>query len=107
MQCTICDSEQDNGDINCHTSQTIQPLHKRVNDHQSCFDGNENLQIWGNQHCPSMPIAYESHQDNFDIRNFKIMDYRQGLEANTINELRLGVLKKNDFCAFFQIFLNL
>ena len=56
-QCTICDPVQDNGDINCYAGQTIQPLHKRINDHRSCFDVNENLQIWGNQHCPSMPMS--------------------------------------------------
>ena len=46
--------------------------------------------------------AYESHQDNFDVRNFKIMAHRQGcttslnrLEAKTINELILGVLRLN------------
>ena len=96
-QCTICDPVQDNGDINCYVGQTIQPLHKRVNGHRSCFDVNENLQIW--EKSALSKHAYESHQDNFDIRNFKIMAYRQGcttslnrLEAKTINELRLGVL---------------
>ena len=91
-QCTICDPVQDNGDI--------QPLHKRVNGHRSCFDVNENLQIW-EKSALSMH-TYESHQDNFDIRNFKIMANRQGcttslnrLEAKTINELRLGVLGLN------------
>ena len=37
------DNIQDNGDINCYAVQTIQPLHKRVNGHRSCFDVNENL----------------------------------------------------------------
>ena len=71
--CTICDLVQDNGDINCYAVQTIQPLHKRVNGHWSCFDVNENLQI-----CKKSALskhAYESHQDNFDNRNFKIMAY--------------------------------
>ena len=60
----------------------------------------ENLQIW--EKSALSKHAYESHQDNFDIRNFKIMAYRQGcttflnrLEAKTINELRLGVLGLN------------
>ena len=73
-QCTICDPVQDNGDINCYAGQTIQPLHKRVNGHRSCFDVNENLQIW--EKSAFSKHAYESHQDNFDIRNFKIMAYR-------------------------------
>ena len=99
-QCTICDPVQDNGDINCYAGQTIQPLHKIVNGHRSCFDVNENLQIW--EKSALSKHAYESHQDNFDIRNFKIMAYRQGcttslnrLEAKTINELSLGVLGLN------------
>ena len=75
-QCTICDPVQDNGDINCYAGQTIQPLHKRVNSHRSCFDVNENLQIW--EKSALSKHAYESHQDIFDIRNFKIMAYRQG-----------------------------
>ena len=62
---------------------------------------NENLQIW--EKSALSKHAYESHQDNFDIRNFKTMAYyRQGcttslnrLEAKTINELRLGVLCLN------------
>ena len=52
--------------------------------------------------CMICLYAYESHQDNFDIRNLKIMAYRQGcttslnrLEAETINKLRLGVLGLN------------
>ena len=99
-QCTICDPVKDNEDINCYAGQTIQPLHKRVNGHRSCFDVNENLQI--REKSALSKYAYESHQDNFDIRNFKIMAYRQGcttslnrLEAKTINALRLGVLGLN------------
>ena len=99
-QCTICDLVQDNGDINCYAGQTIQPLHKRVNGHRSCFDVIENLQIW--EKSALSKHAYKSHQDYFDIRNFKIMAFRQGcttslnrLEAKTINELRLGVLGLN------------
>ena len=91
VQCTICDPVQDNGVINCYAGQTIQHLHERVNGHLSCFDVNENLQIW--ETSALSKHAYESHQDNFDIRNFKIMAYRQGcttslnrLEAKTINE---------------------
>ena len=101
-QCTICDPVQDNGDINCYAGQTIKLLHKRVNGHRSCFDVNENLQIWENQHCPSMPMSLTKILDNFDIRNFIIIAHRQGyttslnrLEAKTINELRLGVLGLN------------
>ena len=75
-QCTICDPVQDNGDISCYAGQTIQPLHKRLNGHQSCFDVNENLQTWENSALSKH--ANESHQDNFDIRNFKIIAYRQG-----------------------------
>ena len=66
----------------------------------SCFDVNENLQIRGKSSLSKH--AYDSHQDNFDTKNFKIMAYRQGcttslnrLEAKTINELRLGVLGLN------------
>ena len=83
-RCTICDPVQDNGDINCYAAQTIQPLH---NGHRSCFDVNENLQIW--EKSALSKHASESHQDNFDIRHFKIMAHRQGytksLEAKTIN----------------------
>ena len=100
-QSTICDPVQDNGDINCYAGQTIQPLHERVNGHQSCFDVNDNLQIW--EKSALSKHAYESHQDNFDIRNFKItygLQTRMStsltrLEAKKINELRLGVLGLN------------
>ena len=91
-QCTICDPVQDNGDSNCYAGQTIQPLHKRVNGHRSRFDVNENLQIW--EKSALSKHAYESHQDNFGIRNFKRMALNR-LEAKTINELRLGVLGLN------------
>ena len=57
--CTIYDPVQVNGDINCYAGQwsKIQPLHKRVNGHRLCFDVNENLQTWENQHCPSMAMS--------------------------------------------------
>ena len=109
------DPVQNNGDINCYADETIQPLHKKVNGHRPCFDVNENLQTWENSALPKQ--SYESRQENFDIRNFEYMAYRQGcttslniLEAQTINELRLGVVslnrmkyRKNDFCSFFLI----
>ena len=92
-QSTICDPVQDNGDINCYAGQTIQPL--------SCFDVNDNHQIW--ETSALSKHAYVSHQDNFDIRNFKItygLQTRMStsltrLEAKKINELRLGVLGLN------------
>ena len=68
-QCTICYPIQDNGDTNCYAGQTIQPLHERVNGHRSCFGVNGNLQIW--EKSALSKHAYESHQDNFDIRNLK------------------------------------
>ena len=57
-QCT--DPVQDNGDINCYAGQTIQLLHKSDNGHRSCFDVNENLQIW--EKSALSKHAYESHQ---------------------------------------------
>ena len=67
-QRTICDPVQDNGYINCYAGQTIQTLHLRVNGHRSCFDVNENLQTW--EKSALSKHAFESHQDNFDIRNY-------------------------------------
>ena len=99
-QCTLCDPVQENGDINCYAGQTIQPLHKRVNGHRSCFDVNADLETW--EKSALSKHAFEAHQDNFDIKNFKFMAYKQGsgtslnrLESKTINELRLGVLGLN------------
>ena len=79
----------------CRTDNFLDRL-----DNISFSSYNENLQIW--EKSALSKHAYESHQDNFDIRNFKIMALRQGcttslnrLEAKTINELRLGVLGLN------------
>ena len=80
--------------------QTIQPLHKRVNGHRSCFDVNEDLQTW--EKSALSKHAYETHHDNFNLKNFKCMAYKQRsgtslnrLESKTINGLRLGILGLN------------
>ena len=59
-QLLSCDPVHDIGEINFYAGQTIQPLHKRVDGHRSCFDVNENLQTWEKSvlcHCPSMPMS--------------------------------------------------
>ncbi len=99
-QCTLCEPVNDNGDINCYAGQTMQPLHKRVNGHRSNFDVDGNLQLW--EKSALSKHAYECHQDNFDMKHFNFMAYRQGpstslnrLESKAIHELRLGVLGFN------------
>lgn len=99
-QCVLCEPVKENGDINCYVGQTIQPLYERINGHQSCFDVRDELQTW--KKSALSKHAYECHQNNFDMKNFKIMAYEQGcatslnrLESKTINELRLGVLGLN------------
>lgn len=93
-QCVLCEPVKENGDINCYVGQTIQPLYERINGHQSCFDVRDELQTW--KKSALSKHAYECHQNNFDMKNFKIMAYEQGcatslnrLESKTINELRL------------------
>ena len=102
-KCTLCDSTTDDGGISIYAGQTIQPLHKRMNGHRNCFSNT--LDTKGRLSWEKSALskhAFEDHQENFNMDNYRIMALKQSrptnlnrLESKTINGYRLGVLGLN------------
>ena len=103
-KCTLCNSNPDTGEVSVYAGQTIQPLHKRMNGHRTCFsdtpDTKAKLQTW--EKSALSKHAFEEHQGNFNLENYRLMAFKQSrptnlnrLESKTINEHRLGVLGLN------------
>ena len=92
-QCTLCES------INTYGGQTVQPLHKRINGHRSCFNINDSDVI---EKSALALHAAQKHSDNFNLENFKFLIYKQvnprslnRHESVAIGTLRTGVLGLN------------
>ena len=71
-----------------------------MNGHRIYFNMDKNQKLW--EKSALSKHAYECHQDNFSLENYRIMVYKQGcstslnrLESKTINENRLDVLGFN------------
>ena len=94
-QCQLCIGENENG----YSGQTTQPTHKRINGHRSCFNiDNEEVA----EKSALALHAYEKHQDNFSLNNYKFMIVKNcspralnRLESRTIGELRTNVIGLN------------
>ena len=98
-QCQICGDDEEN----TYVGQTMQPVHRRLNGHRSCFvkDGITEEYLHAEKSALSLH-NHEKHFNNMDLNNFKVMivnnvnpcalDRR---EVRTIDKLRTDVLGLN------------